>query len=46
MAGANDAFAQALARSFFVTLVAGSVAFLLSLAVRDSRLPEGIQLMR
>jgi EmrB/QacA subfamily drug resistance transporter len=40
MAGANDAFAQALAQSFFVTLVAGSVAFLLSLALRDSKLPE------
>src|SRR5215472_12031286 len=36
--GANDAFAQALARSFVVTLVAGSVAFLISLALRDSQL--------
>src|SRR5450759_5358860 len=43
-AGANDAFSQALARSFFVTLIAGSVAFLLSLTLRDSWLPEGIQL--
>src|SRR5262245_60889364 len=35
---ANDAFSKALARSFFVTLIAGSVAFLLSLALRDSQL--------
>jgi EmrB/QacA subfamily drug resistance transporter len=40
-AGANDAFSQALARSFFVTLIAGSVAFLLSLALRDSQLQPG-----
>ena len=39
--GANDAFSQALARSFFVTLIAGSVAFLLSLALRDSHLQGG-----
>jgi hypothetical protein len=45
VAGANDAFAQALARSFFVTLIAGLAAFLLSLALRDSKLPEGIQVM-
>ena len=38
IAGANDAFAQALAKSFFVTLIAGSVAFLLSLSLRDSQL--------
>jgi EmrB/QacA subfamily drug resistance transporter len=37
-AAANDAFAHALARSFFVTLIAGSVAFLLSLALRDNQL--------
>src|SRR5215510_395937 len=36
--GANDAFAQALARSFVVTLIAGSAAFLISLALRDSQL--------
>jgi len=36
--GANDAFAQALARSFIVTLIAGSAAFLISLALRDSQL--------
>ena len=41
--GANDAFSQALARSFFVTLIAGSAAFLLSLALRDSRLQGGRQ---
>jgi len=45
VAGANDAFSHALARSFVVTFIAGSVAFLFSLALRDSRLPEGIQLM-
>jgi EmrB/QacA subfamily drug resistance transporter len=38
---ANDAFAQALARSFSVTLIAGSVAFLLSLALRDDKLQSG-----
>ncbi len=38
IAGANDAFSQALAKSFFVTLIAGSVAFLLSLTLRDSQL--------
>ena len=43
VAGANDAFSQALGRSFFVTLVAASVAFLLSLALRDIRLPEGLK---
>lgn len=44
IAGANDAFSQALATSFFVTLIAGSVAFLLSLALRDSKLQSaGIQ---
>jgi hypothetical protein len=37
-AGANDAFARALAASFFVTLIAGSVALLLSLALRDTQL--------
>jgi len=36
--GADDAFAQALARSFVVTLIAGSAAFLISLALRDSQL--------
>src|SRR5215469_15288171 len=41
ISAANDALAQALARSFFVTLVAGSVAFALSLALRDSKLQAG-----
>jgi EmrB/QacA subfamily drug resistance transporter len=45
-AAANDAFAQALARSFFVTLFAGSVAFLLSLALRDSQLQGGSSVER
>jgi EmrB/QacA subfamily drug resistance transporter len=47
IAGANDAFSQALAESFFVTLIAGSAAFLLSLALRDSQLQNtGIQAKR
>lgn len=46
IAGANDAFALALARSFYVTLIAGSAAFLLSLALRDLKLPEGVRLSR
>lgn len=41
---ANDAFAQALARSFLVTVVAGSVAFVLSLALRDLRLLDGVKM--
>lgn len=41
IAGANDAFSQSLARSFLVTLIAGSMVFLLSLALRDLKLPEG-----
>jgi len=41
VAGANDAFAQALARSFTVTLIAGSAALLISLALRDSPLQGG-----
>jgi EmrB/QacA subfamily drug resistance transporter len=45
VAAANDAFSQALARSFFVTLIAGSVAFLLSLALRDSQLEARPQAM-
>ena len=44
LAGANDAFSQALARSFLVTLVAGSLAFVLSLALRDARLPAGVKM--
>src|SRR5215831_14296299 len=42
-AGANDAFSEAMAASFFATLIAGSIAFLLSLALRDSQLHAGPQ---
>jgi hypothetical protein len=42
-AGANEAFSQALAASFFVTLIAGSVAFLPSVPLRDSQLQAGPQ---
>jgi MFS family permease len=42
-AGANDAFSQALAGSFTVTVITGSLAFLLSLALRDSQLQAGSQ---
>jgi EmrB/QacA subfamily drug resistance transporter len=42
-AAANDAFARAQSQSFLVTLIAGSGAFLLSLALRDLKLPEGIK---
>ena len=42
VAAANDAFAQALARSFFVTLIPGSTAFLISLALRDTQLQTAV----
>jgi hypothetical protein len=41
VAAANDAFSQALAQSFFVTLIAGSLAFILSLALHNSKLQGG-----